>query len=102
MNIEGKEIQEDKVVNVKQAEHPKEVKWSIQKLHKGHTLFEIDLANYSIFPATYEDVSTNIVTGGIKRKVIQKPNCIYVGALNQKNALKKFAEQAKKYNVWCA
>ena len=98
MKLDVKEIQKDTVVNVKQAEFPKEIKWSIQKLHKGHTLFEIDLANYSIIPAVYEDISTNIVTGGVKRKVMQKPNCIYVGALNQKNALKKFAEQAKKYN----
>lgn len=97
MNLEGKEIIKDKVVNVKQAEHPKEIKWSIQKIHKGHTLFEINLANYSINPASYEDVTANIVTGGVKRKVIQKPNCIYVSALNQKNALIKFQKQAEKY-----
>jgi len=104
MDLEGKIISKDKVENVKQAELPKQVKWTVQNIHKGHTLFEIDLTNYTIKEAEYEKVDVHLKRIGdaanykeVKRKIIQKPNCIYISALNKQNALKKFQQQAKNY-----
>jgi hypothetical protein len=104
MKVTGEEILKDQVVNVKQAELLKQVKWTVQNIHKGHTLFEIDLTNYTIKEAEYEKVDVHLKRIGdaanykeVKRKIIQKPNCIYISALNKNNALKKFQKQAKNY-----
>jgi hypothetical protein len=104
MKVTGEEILTDKVVNVKQAELPKQVKWTVAKIHRGHTLFEIDLEKFTIVEATYERTDVQLKRVGeaanlkeVKNRVMQKPNCIYISALNKNNALKKFQKQAKNY-----
>lgn len=105
----------DKVVIVGQNEKKFEtVKWQI-KQHRGHTLFEINLETGDCKPAEYEEVNLQVNDFGaqanihlqmaaigtavsnqeIKKKLITKPNCIYISALNIQNAAKKFAKQAK-------
>lgn len=61
---------------------------------KGHTLFEVNTITGEIKKAKYEktDIDFEKAKEGIivkKRKVIIKPNCIYVSALNIKNVIKK-------------
>lgn len=106
----------DKVVIVGQNEKKFEtVKWQI-KSHKGHTVFEINLETGDAKPAEYEEINLQINDMGeqvnmhlqvlavgtaipnqeIKKKLITKPNCIYISALNINNAAKKFAKQAQK------
>ena len=103
MKVADEEIQKDQVVNIKQAELPKQVKWTVTKIHKGHTLFEIDLEKFTIVEATYERTDVQLKRVGeaanlkeVKNRVMQKPNCIYISALNKNNALKKFQKQAEK------
>lgn len=95
----------DKVEIVKQAEIIQtQVKWSIDKIHKGHTLFEINLETGIVQPAIFDDVvdvalsrignEANLQT--IKRKVRQQKDCVYIPALNKINAIKKWYKQAKK------
>ena len=106
----------DKVVIVGQNEkHFQEVKWQI-KPKKGHTLWEINLQTGNIKPAEYEEVNLQINDFGpqlnmhlqmavigkaipakeIKNKLITKPDCIYISALNIQNAAKKFAKRARE------
>lgn len=65
------------------------------KPHQGHTLFEIDIETGEINKAKFEstDVKWEDAVNGIiskKRKVIVKTGYIYISALNEKNALKKY------------
>jgi desulfoferrodoxin (superoxide reductase-like protein) len=62
--------------------------------HRGHTLFEVNLATGEIEPAEFQQqdyvVGSDINSGGGRKKVIMKPDCVYISALNKRNALKKF------------
>ena len=108
------EINPDKVVIVGQNEkHFQQVKWQI-KQHPGHTVFEINIETGDVTPAKYEEVNLQvndfdkpinihlqaavigqvITTQEIRKKLITKPNCIYISALNIQNAAKKIAKQA--------
>ena len=58
---------------------------------KGHTMFEVNLKEKTIVVAEF-DIPTTFeynpsVTGTKKssKKIIKKPDCIYVSALNKKN-----------------
>ena len=74
-------------------------KWEI-KPHKGHSLFEINLETEDIKIAEFTEIKAEIKklddkTHEIRKKVIIKPNCIYISALNIQNAAKKFAKKAQ-------
>jgi hypothetical protein len=64
------------------------------KPHTGHTMFEINKVTGDVCVAEFENKAlsfdkalNNDVSGS--KKIIMKPDCIYVSALNIKNALKK-------------
>ena len=72
------------------------------KPHRGHTLFEVNMATGEILEAEFEkqDVHYHEVINNhniSKKKVITKEGYFYVSALNKKNVLKKLNKQAKKY-----
>jgi len=97
------EVEKDKVVIVGQNEKKFEVKkWAINQ-HKGHTLYEINLETGETTKAEYVQVDMELTKVGVSpnlqtvhKKVITKPNCIYISALNIKNAAKKFVKKAKE------
>jgi len=76
------------------------------KPQPGHTVFEFDLATGQVQPATIESVTVAHVpqsklpehhirvmgntSNVVRKKVVQRPQCLYVSALNKKNAIKKF------------
>lgn len=71
----------------------------IQRLwpHRGHTLFEFDRSTGKMVPAEYaeQDVVVNWKdkqNPQPKRKVIIKEGCLYISALNKKNAFKQLAK----------
>ena len=94
-----KETVKDKVVIVGQREMKQKAKLhgSIRP-QKGHTLFELNLKTKEIKPATFEELDfvVNQITNGKKKKVIMQTDCIYISALNEKNALRKFFKSIKK------
>ncbi len=61
---------------------------------KNHTLFEINLLEFTITEATYDHQPeiqwADAVRGFIttKRKITKKENCIYISSLNVKNVKK--------------
>lgn len=106
----------DKVVIVGENEQAfQEVKWNI-KILPGHTLFQINLETGDCTPAEYQQTDLQVNDFGpqanmhlqmaavgkaipnqeIKKKLITKPNCIYISALNISNAAKKFAKRCKE------
>lgn len=61
--------------------------------HNGHKCFEYNTKTGDITEAIYakQDIHypTSTAKAGIKRRVIVNAGCIYITALNQRNALKK-------------
>ena len=94
---EIKTFDKDKVVNVKQAEQEKQnILVGRLKPCKGHTLYEVNLANGEVNKAKFEGdtlqiatLDANPVDSHIKKKVMVNKGCIYVPALNVKNLIKK-------------
>lgn len=63
--------------------------------HKGHILFEINPVTGKCKLAEYESVDVGL-KGDIHKKVVAHQNCIYVSALNKKNALIKYFKMVGK------
>lgn len=68
-------------------------KIGVASLKPGLKLYTFDLSDLTIEETEIEEVSPslNVVTGEEfkRKKVIVKENCIYIAALNQKNAIRK-------------
>lgn len=58
------------------------------KLIPGHRVFEIDPKANTVIEAEYERIV--VFDQSDRRKIMVKPNCFYVPALNKKNAIKRF------------
>jgi len=97
--------EKDKVEIVNQAEK----KYELKKLgtitpQRGHVLFQINTQTGDIELAEYEKVDALLPTrinkadAGIVKKVLIKTGCVYVSALNKKNAIKKFNKRVKQLN----
>lgn len=93
-----KEIQEQHKDNVK-FEKPaisdkKLMLVNKQRMKKNHTLYEFNFKENTITPVKYHDGDVADFTKAIKgeslskKRVVQQPNCVYVPALNVKNAIK--------------
>jgi len=109
----------DPVTEVRQVQHEKkkELLGTIQP-HPGHILFEVNLKEKTIVPATFEEqeatyprnkpksegLGVRTFEDGSKKLVIdklpsrsktliRKENCIYIPALNRRNVLKKLVKK---------
>lgn len=86
---------EDKIEIVKQTKQEKKtVLVNRIKPYEGHKCFEYNTVTGSLSFATFMETSIDFVSaqkGEIahKSKVMIKENCIYITALNKKNACKK-------------
>lgn len=113
--------EEDKTMAV--ADQAKHKVISSQMIHKGHTLFElnvralimfgtdpanrknkeslVDIMDRFIKPVPLNNKSYQVIggnhPGNITNKVIEKDGCMYESALNAKNAKKRFAARLKKH-----
>lgn len=81
------------ILKQQQAETQKILDSSIRP-HENHTLFEFNLLSKKLVLATFDDLPAikwdDAVNGNISKlkKVTKKENCIYISALNKKNAIK--------------
>lgn len=83
----------------KQQEHRYKYIGSI--LHRpGHTLFSVNTRTGEIKPAKYiqEAVIENPNSRSVRtrRKVVLEKDCVFIEALNEKNALKRYMRMPKK------
>lgn len=63
------------------------------KPHRGHTLYQYNKVTKELIEAKFEEQEL-VIGAGLKvqkpnKKVLVQENCIYVSALNKKNALKR-------------
>lgn len=68
--------------------------------HKGHTCYSLNINTGDITVAEFESIDIQFnydhkKTEGVTKRLIVQESCVYVTALNTKNAIKKF----KKYLV---
>lgn len=66
---------------------------------RGHSLYEIDIEKLEIRLAEFVNNKTiswftalKIAKGEVKEDILVKHKCVYISALNPKNAMKRFAE----------
>jgi len=97
--------EQDKVEIVNQAEK----KYELKKLgtitpQRGHTLFQINTQTGEITIAEFDKVDAVLPTrknnadAGTVKKVTIKTGCVYVSALNKRNAIKKYNKRIKQLN----
>ncbi|MBP6694997.1 MAG: hypothetical protein KA161_07700 [Saprospiraceae bacterium] len=83
------------------------VQWSLQnKMHPGHTMWEINTESGDIVAAKFDDGtdvvfstrlgnSNNLAT--VTKKIKMNKGCVYIPALKRLGAINKFAKAAQKY-----
>ncbi|HET8839732.1 MAG TPA: hypothetical protein VFM82_12150 [Flavobacteriaceae bacterium] len=86
---EVQSIEKDKITITKQVKQEKQKHIARIKPHKGHTLFEVNLANGEIRKAKFEPLTAGWTREKQSKKVMVQKDCIYVPALNVKNVIKK-------------
>jgi hypothetical protein len=94
--------EKDKIKNIKdQVLEIQKIFINNLKPKKGHTLFEINIKENTINKAVFDkpavlnwnDAKKGLISS--KKEITIKENCIYISALNEKNALKKLNNQNK-------
>ena len=67
------------------------------RMHKGHKVFELNMKTGEMGEAKIERDSI-MGKDGVKKKqsIVTKKDCIYIPALNEKNAWKKAAKRFEK------
>jgi hypothetical protein len=91
--LEKKET--DKIENVKQVSIENQTVFlGTARPKQGHTMFEFNFKLNTIVEAQFDELPalkfTDAASGqkSSSKKITKKPDCIYVSALNKKNALK--------------
>ena len=91
---------QDKTKEVRQKEEHEQKRKLVGRMrpHRGHTLFKYNKITGELVPATFEQQDADFTKAQQgkaldKRKVvIAEEGCIYVSALNIKNAIKRLAK----------
>lgn len=107
MNLENQIKQKAEVVETVNDEKPAELKYiGSLKIKRGHRVFEINTLTLMIREAVYEEESDlvlipNKIKKSKKKKLITDKDCIYISALNAKNAVKKLNKKIREgyYNI---
>lgn len=92
-------IEEKQEVVAMQQQESKTVLINRLKPESGHRLFEYDTKDNTIRYAEFRKEAVDFVSAqkgmaGVKKSVIMKESCIYISALNKKNADKKLSKMA--------
>ncbi len=96
MKLETEKQEKDKIENVK--EQVQEIQTKLEysfNPQKNHILYEYHLANKTLEVVEFDELPNvkweDAVKGNIslQKKITKKENCIYISALNKKNAIKK-------------
>ena len=99
-----KNIIPNPIVNEIVLEHeqvqPSEIKHIGRIIPKnGHTVYEINLETNGVYEAQFTKEAVMYNEQGstrVTKKILAKKNCLYVSALNAKNAVRKCKQQMKK------
>lgn len=96
---EIKEIEQDEIKNVRQKQEERKTAFlGSMRYVPGLTIFELNLDTGNITKAEIkvEEVFVSFDKSKTKRSLIKKENCIYIQALNEKNAKRKILNTIKR------
>lgn len=102
MNLENQIKQKVEVVETVNDEKPSELKHvGTLKPKKGHRVFEVNISTLEINEAAYEEktdfvLSNDKMKNSKRKKLIMNKDCVYVSALNAKNAIKKINKKIRE------
>lgn len=87
-------IHQDKVKPAAQRQVEKKVFIGSIKPSPGHTCYEMNLVTGKLQPAEYQTTDIDFEAAvnndfSVRKKILCKPDCVYVSALNEFNAQKK-------------
>lgn len=90
-------INEDPVAEVKQKEQEKKIKKvGTMKPHRGHTVYQYNTETGELTKAIFEEQNAKFNTPlnrqGKTKVIMAQEGCIYVSALNIKNAIKRLGK----------
>jgi len=101
--LEKQYINQNKIeVNVKKQQEIEHVLEGTIKPKNGHFIWEINVADGSIQKASYKSDTVSF-TNKMKReseRLIVKPDCVYIPALNKENALKKYRKDNRQSSYY--
>ena len=105
LDVHSKLTNEEKTeIQVKKKQEIDYVLLGSLRPHKGHKLFECNLLTGLIKEAEYEakkdTIKYNQISYVESKKLIIHPDCIYIPALNLKNAKKKFLLNREQSNYF--
>lgn len=86
----------DETNKIEQQQISKEELFRVEKLQAGHTMFEVNVGERTCVPAKYESTTVDF-DGNIKRKLVVKHGCLYISALNERNARRKLLQRMFKH-----
>lgn len=90
------EFDKDKIEIVNQEQENYQLnKLGSLSLKNGMKIFEINIKEKTIEDVQYEDEVYKAFEKTTNRKIIVKENCVYITAINKKNAVRKFKQQFK-------
>ena len=97
----GKDLDTTSEIVAKKEQKKEDKKVTTIKPHRGHTLFEWNIAESELVEATFEKTDVDYLAvinkyNVARRIVIMKAGCIYVSALNKKNAMRKLKQPLTK------
>lgn len=87
--------QDNKVTAAEQRQVRTEKHVASLRIHPGHRVYEFDLSTGVIAEARIETIDATY-GGGVKKKVMQREQCLYAPALNGQNAIRKFAKMYER------
>ena len=67
------------------------------RIHKGHNMYELDINNRWIQEAAFEPEIEISKGRFVKKRLVIRPGCLYVSALNIVNAERKFKKKFAKH-----
>lgn len=84
----------DQVKDVRQKEEheQKEKRVGQLKPHKGHTIFKYNTVTGELTKAVFDEVEYDITKGKQQKRITVEEDCMYVSALNIKNAVKRLGK----------
>ena len=88
LNKETKEVSKD--------QEKKQIHLGSFKQRNGHTLFQFNTKDGKLTKCVFESVFVDTANGNsLRKKIVYDQDCLYISALNEKNAYKKLNQMLK-------
>lgn len=87
-------IERNSINSIKEIKQEQKKLFHLPYMQTGHKMFEINPQTQMVDAAELTDGEVNFMNpkGKVKKYIVAKPGCIYISALNETNAIKRYAK----------